>query len=281
MRQSRQAMQIKKRWGTGTPSVVGGLVIINILCFVAQTITSYANPEWVPDGLALSRGGLRSLHVWQLFSYMFLHANLLHLLVNMLTLFFAGREVELIIGPRHLLGIYFLGGLLGGLTQMLFTPALGALIGASAAVCAVLIAFTTILPEMELTTLLFFIVPLRLRAKYFALSIVAASVLCLAFGLFPGVGHFAHLGGCLVGWLYAHQLGYGKPWWIQRYVFEKRARAERLKRMPPGQFIDEEIDPILEKISREGIQSLSWNERKILEKGREKIAQKTALRHVN
>jgi membrane associated rhomboid family serine protease len=230
----RQSKPFRKTWGTAAPSVAVGLVIMNVLCFAAQTAIAHASPEWVEKWLALSSGGLRSLHLWQLFSYMFLHANLLHLFVNMLTLLFLGREMESIIGPRHLLGIYFLGGLLGGLAQMLFTPALGALIGASAGVCAVLIAFTTILPEMELTILLFFIVPLRLRAKYFALLIVAASVLCVVLGFFPGVGHLAHLGGCLVGWLYARQLGYGNRWRIQRNVFEKRAEAARFERDAAG-----------------------------------------------
>lgn len=272
----RQTHAFAKAWGSGRPSVLLALIFLNVACYLAQTTLEILNPGWVDHWLALSQAGVRSLHVWQLLSYMFLHANTMHLLVNMLMLYFAGREVEAIAGPRHLLGIYFAGGLIGGAAQILFAANAGPLVGASAGVCAVMIAFTTILPEIELTALIFFVLPVRLRAKFFGLGIVIVSLACVMFSIMPGVGHLAHLGGCLLGWLYAHQLGYGNPWRIQRYVFEKRQRAERFARMPPAQFIREEIDPILDKISREGIHSLTRSERQILEKGREKMAVKTA-----
>jgi hypothetical protein len=88
------------------------------------------------------------------------------------------------------------------------------------------------------------------------------------------VAHLAHLGGCLVGWIYARQLGFGNPWWFQRRIAERRQREERLERMAPDQYMTEEIDPILDKISREGIRSLTRGERRILERGRDKISQK-------
>ena len=84
----------------------------------------------------------------------------------------------------------------------------------------------------------------------------------------------AHLGGGLVGWVYVKQLGFGRTWRIQRYFFERRQREERLARMPSAQFIQEEIDPILDKICRDGLHSLTRAERKILERGREKIGEK-------
>src|SRR5207302_6182555 len=138
------------------------------------------------------------------------------------------------------------------------------------------IAFTTILPEMEITTLLFFIIPLRMKAKYLAAGIVLLSGIFAFSGVMTGIAHIAHLGGCLVGWIYVKQLGFGNPLRIQKYIFEKRQRAERLERMSPEQFISDEIDPILDKISRDGMHSLTRAERRILEKGREKIAQKTS-----
>ena len=94
------------------------------------------------------------------------------------------------------------------------------------------------------------------------------------FPLVPDIGHVAHLGGCLVGWIYARQLGFGNPWWIQRRIMERRQREERLERMSPDQYMVEEIDPILDKIARDGIRSLTRGERRILERGREKISQK-------
>jgi hypothetical protein len=92
------------------------------------------------------------------------------------------------------------------------------------------------------------------------------------------IGHVAHLGGCLVGWIYARALGYGNPFRLQEYFDRNRDLEDRVKRLSPEQFISEEIDPILDKIAREGIHSLTWSERRILEKGREKIARKTTPR---
>ncbi len=275
----RQLQPFQRHWGGRRPSLVTILVAVNVAVFVLQTLGNAFDRGQIEHWLALSSEGIRSGYAWQFLSYMFLHGDpavptsgTIHLVVNMLTLFFAGREVEAIVGPKHLLGIYFGGGLLGGVAQIALTHATTPLVGSSAGVCAVLLAFTTILPEIEITTLLFFIIPVRLKGKYLAFGFVAISLICVATGALSGIGHIAHLGGCLVGWLYVKQLGFGHPMRIQRYLFEKRERAARMERMSPEQFISEEIDPILDKISREGIHSLTRAERKILERGREKIA---------
>jgi hypothetical protein len=138
----------------------------------------------------------------------------------------------------------------------------------------VLIAFTTILPEFEVTLLVFFVIPVRLRAKYVGWLVAGGAAAMAIFRWMPDIAHVAHLGGCLVGWVYARQLGFGNPWWIQRRMMERRQREERLDRMSPDQYMTEEIDPILDKIAREGIRSLSRHERRILERGRDKISQK-------
>ncbi|MEA3188873.1 MAG: hypothetical protein QOD99_2703 [Chthoniobacter sp.] len=275
---SPRLQHFTRRWAAGRQSVVTLLIVANVACFLAQMLTDVLAPGVVQHWFALSGAGIRSGCVWQFATYMFLHGGPMHLLLNMLTLYFAGREVEAIAGPKHLLGVYLGGGLLGGLAHVIFSSAYAPVLGASAGVCAVLIGFTTILPEIEITTLLFFVIPIRLRAKYLAMGIVGFEALCAVTGSLPELGHVAHLGGSVFGWLYMKQLGFGNPLRIQKYVFEKRQRAERQDRMTPSQFINEEIDPILDKISREGIHSLSRSERKILEKGRAKIAQKTAGR---
>ena len=92
------------------------------------------------------------------------------------------------------------------------------------------------------------------------------------------IGPVAMLVGCAVGWLHARHSGFGNPLFFQRYLFEKRQRAARLERMTPDQFISAEIDPILEKISKEGMQSLTRSERKVLAQGREKILGKPVPR---
>jgi len=255
---------------------------------MAQQLINFSDPHWLERALGLSGDGIRHGFFWQFFTYTFLHGNFMHLFTNMLLLYFAGREVEALVGARHFLTIYFGGGFVGALAQLTMTslPPDAPLIGASGCVFAVLIAFTTILPELELTCLLFFVIPIRIRARNLALLMVGLS---LAFILVPylnhlgnnavdllsqgpvKIAHFAHLGGCLFGWLYVKQLGYGNPWRIQKYFLEKRQQEERRRHMTAEQFIVQEIDPILEKISRDGIQSLTRRERRILHMGREKI----------
>lgn len=123
---------------------------------------------------------------------------------------------------------------------------------------------------------LFFVLPLRLRAKYLSMALVGLSVACWLTLTAPIIGPAAMVAAALLGWVYVKQLGFGNPLAIQRYIFEKRQRAALLERMGPDQFISKEIDPILEKISQHGIHSLTRAERKILELGRGKIAAKTA-----
>jgi len=255
------------------------LIVCSVMAFIGQTFVEMAIPRFTEQWLSLSMEGIQRGYIWQFLSYLFIHGTpgapltgVIHLFVNMMTLYFVGREVEAIAGPKHLLGMYFLGGFVGGLGQILASPV--AVAGASAGVCAVLIAFTTILPEYEVTMLVFFVVPVRLRAKYVGWLVVGGAVVMWACHFMPDIAHVAHLGGCLVGWIYARQLGFGNPWWIQRRLMERRQREERLNRMSPDQYMTEEIDPILDKIARDGIRSLTRRERRILERGRDKISQK-------
>ncbi len=275
------------RWSEGRVPLVTVLIALNVAAFVLQILLDnflfprppFYRETFTMEFLGLSREGISKGYYWQFLTYMFLHGNLLHILANMLGLYFAGRQIEAILGPSHLLGIYLLGGLIGGSLELAFNS--GVLIGASAGVMAVVLAFTTILPELQITALIFFIIPISLRAKFLGWGLAGSSAAFLLlnfFGvpIFAAWGHAAHFGGCVIGWAYIKQLGYGNPLRVQRFVFERRQRDARHERMPPGQFISEEIDPILEKISREGIHSLTRREKKILERGRDKIAERTS-----
>ena len=153
-------------------------------------------------------------------------------------------------------------------------PATSVLLGASGGVAAVLVAYAAILPELELTSVMFFLLPVRLKAKHLAYGAFAIAVLGIVFDRTGAVAHSAYLGGCLGGWLYAHLLGFGRPSILQRALRQRRADAERHRMMSAEQFIAEEVDPILDKISREGIDSLTRSERRLLAKAREKIAEK-------
>jgi hypothetical protein len=151
------------------------------------------------------------------------------------------------------------------------------------------VAYTTILPELEVPFHLLFVLPMRLRAKHLAWALLAVCGVCWYFhtavrttaGIVQaavhttaGIGPAGMIAGAVFGWAYVKQLGYGNPLAIQRYIFDRRQRAARLARMSPEQFITVEIDPILEKIVQNGVSSLTRAERKILEQGRGKLSAK-------
>ena len=85
------------------------------------------------------------------------------------------------------------------------------------------------------------------------------------------VGHSAFVGGAIAGWFYAHLLGFGRTSLLQRILRQRRLEAARLQSMRADQFVAEEIDPLLEKISQRGLASLSRRERRLLEQAREKM----------
>ena len=226
---------------------------------------------------------------WTLFTYMFLHEGVMHILWNMVALYFFGRIFLDFYSVRHFVGTYILGGLFGGLAFILsynlfpyFEPYVGGsfLVGASASVLAIVVASAVRNPGYRINLLLFGSVKL----SSFAIVTVAISVLMLA-GNNAG-GNFAHLGGAVAGWLVAYMLNKGvditaivnKPidWFTM--LFKKRtprAKKAKFKYAAGGRAADyeynarkktteAEIDKILEKIKKSGYSSLSDDEKKRL-----------------
>jgi membrane associated rhomboid family serine protease len=262
------------------------LLIVNAIVFVGQTI------GWnFPNGLAveqmyfaLSLDGLKHFYFWQLLTFQFMHANWVHLLFNSLAIFFFGRPVEQAFGASRFLKIYFFSGVIGGLLQILFALLLpvfgGAVVGASAGAYGLVAAFALINWRERFTLFLYFI-PVTMRGRTLLWLSIALAILGL---LTPGNGiaNAAHLGGIVTGALYVRLL-------LQRNRFSNYesprefAPARALKKFwqsAPAQsnddlsaeeFLQREVDPILEKISAQGIQSLTKREREILEKARNKI----------
>ena len=292
MRPSRRQTPLFTRPMAGRPTATAVLVGFGVGAYVAQLTIIFmlgnqgeALPQgadtWLRGCLALDRASFLGGDYWKLFTFPFLHEinplhlNPLHLLINMVLLYFAGREVEPIVGAKSFLGIYGIGLLAGGLAHLAAPPTV-ALVGASAGVVAILVAFCTILPELAVEETLFSVVRVRLRARHLAVALVVVNVVLWYTDTLPQIGPVAMLAGCVAGWLFVKQLGFGNPLAIQRYLFEKRERAARLERMSPEQFMSREIDPILEKISREGLHRLTRAERKILAQGSDKVAARPA-----
>jgi hypothetical protein len=146
--------------------------------------------------------------------------------------------------------------------------------GFSAGAAAIIAAYATILPELEHRFAVLLPRPLRIRAKHVAVGLILACVALVVSKTWLEIGPAGILLGAGIGWWWARQLGFGNAFWFQRRRMEERQQALRRLRMSPDDFLTREIDPILEKISREGLGSLTRAERKILEEGRGKLADK-------
>lgn len=278
----RQLSSFSRVWAPGRSS--GVLVLFWTLIFwgSAQAVLWWgasANAHVGPslDMVRLNEAAIGNGEFWRFFTYQFLHANAWHFAVNLLVLWFAGREIEPIVGRHHFLSLCLVANLAGGAVSLLATPH-AVIVGFSAAAAAVIVAYATIMPELEQSLSLLFLFQLRLRAKTFAAGLMIFGIVCVAGQWFSEVGPAGILTGSIIGWAWARRLGFGNPMWFQRLAFERRQRDLRRERMTPEDFITSEIDPILDKISREGMHSLTRAERKILDQGREKIAARTAVK---
>jgi membrane associated rhomboid family serine protease len=248
--------------------------------------------------MALSVAGLKQGKIWQLLTFQFLHAVPWpwHVLFNCLGLYFFGRPIEEMLGGRKFLTLYFSAGVAGGLLHVLATTVLPRhfdiqVVGASAGVCGLVATFCALNPKQELTTFIYFF-PVNLQARFLLMFIGLLSL----FGTlipFDRVAHGAHLGGLLLGMGFVRWREGGLNRFLPRLQFKvkrqpapepvraggRQARAWKAEPTAPAEtapdlFISKEVDPILDKISEHGIQSLTDAERKILESARKRMGQK-------
>src|SRR3954470_11685874 len=161
----RKPTPITQRWTQRPRVVLLGLIGFNVAVFVVQLFLDAYQPGFVREYLALSGRGLRDAYGWLFITAAFLHAGPWHLLGNMLLLYLLGRDVESIVGRRQFLSLYLTGTLAGELGHLFLMPADSALLAASGGPAAVGAAYAAILPELELTSMIFF-VPIRLKAKH-------------------------------------------------------------------------------------------------------------------
>ena len=181
------------------------LIGINVAFFLAEEMYTHIFASSLFPYLALSREGLAGGDWWQLLSYAFLHGSPLHLLVNMVGLWFTGPLLEELLGGLCYLGLYVGGALAGGILQTLVSHG-SVLVGASGAVCALLVGFATLLPRLEITALIFFVIPVKMKASTLGWLVIVGSFLFWLFGIEREIGHMAHLGGGIAGfvicWIY-------------------------------------------------------------------------------
>ncbi|NLB59490.1 MAG: rhomboid family intramembrane serine protease [Lentisphaerae bacterium] len=263
-------------WERMLTPAVRNLLIINGVVFVLQLLLQSMAGAWFTLLFSLSWAGIRQFFLWQLVSYMFLHGGFMHLLLNMLGLFFFGPETERAIGTRRFSILYLGSGILGGLGWLLLTG-LGSqafCLGASGAVFGVLGAFAALFPERPITFLLFFIIPVTAKARTLAIGLGLFTLLAMI-GQPGNIAYAAHLAGGLAGYGYILLIFNRRraffSWRPRQWLHDLRWRWQRRKfkvisgtatRDPePAQ---EEVDAILAKISKWGLGQLTPREREIL-----------------
>jgi membrane associated rhomboid family serine protease len=175
------------------------LIAINVLVFIFTSFFGGENGTGVDNFLGLSWRGISNGNLWQVFTYQFVHAGSMHLLLNMVGLWFTGPVLERLMGVYRFVAFYLIAGAVGGLLHMLIPPG-GSLVGASGSICGLVAAFSALFPRMPITALLFFVIPVRMEARWLGFSVVMVSLFLLVTGLFGNIGNAAHLGGALAGY---------------------------------------------------------------------------------
>lgn len=278
------------------PSHAVILLVANVCAFILQLALQHYTDFRLGDYFALSPRGLARGYVWQLLTFQFMHGGWLHLLLNCWVIWAFGRELEEHLGRKAFWTLYLGSGVFGGLLQVAASVAFGGLfavsvVGASAGVFGLVAAYATIAPERPITLLLLLILPVTIKAKY----LVFASALIAVVGILipnDNIAHAAHLGGMAAGIFFVRK-GFPWDWNLPRLRLPKPSRRRPLVRvhaekpagwtrgptldaddLPAEEFLSKEVDPILDKISAQGIQSLTERERRILEKARSKMARR-------
>lgn len=251
---------------SGMPLSVRILLVLNVGFFLGDYLTqgAYLRPWLALDPLAVTR----EFQVWRLVSYMFLHdiGSVWHILFNMLMLWMFGPPVAREMGERSFFTLYLGAGIFAGLCSIAWYGSMGIptiIVGASGALFALLVAFARFFPDQQL--LMFFIFPVPVRYAVIIIGVIEI----LLVNSNDGVARVAHLGGALYAWVYLRWF-FGRggagftAQWKHRQVKKRWENAQR-----DGERLREameDIDPILQKIGREGMESLTRDERKKLER---------------
>ena len=266
-----QFRQVRRQQG-GSLSVTTWLIIICVGIFVIDPFINFKLREW----LYLSTDhAIWGVQYWRFIGFQFLHGSFQHLVFNMIGLYFFGPLVERYLGGKRYLAFYLLCGIFGAVLYLilnlagyvvgtdfpglLFNDTATPLVGASAGVFGILLAGAFLAPNV--TVLLFFIIPMRLSTLAYVL--VAIAVLTVLFGGEGSNkgGEAAHLGGAIAGWYFIRNphhlngffdfLGKADPT-SQHFALKQRRHSQN------------DVDKILDKIHRKGLQSLTPKEKRIL-----------------
>ena len=244
------------------------LVSVNFGIFLLQTVAR-------TEGLFFPLFGLvpkmvwSEFMIWQPFTYLFFHGGIWHVLINMFVLWMFGSELERIWGKGHFLKFYFVTGVGAGLVTMIFgLNSMTPIVGASGAVYGVLLAYGLTYPNR--TVYLYGIIPIK--SLWFVVGIGVIAFMS-SFDNVSQISHLTHLSGMMIGYLMLKRpVRFNDLWFtIRKRTLEYKIKHEE-KKVSQHQAIEREIDRILDKINREGFDSLTEEEHDRLYKGSQSLS---------
>jgi membrane associated rhomboid family serine protease len=243
-------------------SAVNKIIAANVIVFILQLILQKSSfMEWfiLHPKLVLTRG-----YVWQLFTYMFLHAGISHIGLNMLIFWMFGTQLEKVWGSTQFLKYYLVCGLGGALFSFIFAYH-ASVLGASAAVYGVLMAYAILFPYNQIYIM--GVIPIRARTLVIILAVME---FLSGIGRQDGIAHFAHLGGMATGLIYIHSDYRTTKFWRKiKGLFDSFPLKIKLDKEnnndEPKEFNQQKVDSILDKISEKGYGNLTETEKRILE----------------
>lgn len=267
-----------KRGFMRIPPVIRVIISVNVIVFLLMSLVGQSLGQGIVNLFGFDPNPFTALtQPWRIITYMFIHGGAFHLIFNMLWLWWMGQMVEETIGPRSFSVIYFGAGIGGALLQIAFTVLFetNIVIGASGAVLGVMVAFAYLFPTMPI--MLLFLPPIE--ARFIVAGLVALDVLLLGAG--DNVARLVHLGGAGSGYLLVkmHYEGYDLSALIRpiEQMFKgqgtkskkkKRQKNKDMYAVADVEIMEEkdadELDDILEKISKKGYDGLTKEEKQKL-----------------
>ena len=258
--------------------LISAMVAVFVLQFVFLRWFNLGSS--LENGLALTVSGVKAGKVWTLLTYSLLHstANLLHIVGNLLGVYFIGRVLEPMLGFRRFVWLFCAtiatGAALWLATHWEMTG--GSAIGASSGILGLFVVFACFYPNQPISFLLFFVLPVTLKPKYVALGLLVVELLGFAFyevmgaasPFGSGIAYSAHLGGMLAGWIYfryVHEASWRLPKSRSNIELPGWLKKRPKAIAPPPVQIDvtrkedlrAEVDRILDKINSDGFGALT------------------------
>jgi membrane associated rhomboid family serine protease len=267
--------------GPMTP-VVKKLMIVNGIIFLCQQVIGIFYPGYIEHLFGLNHVGfIQEFKLWQILTYMFLHGGWFHIIFNLLGLWMFAGELEQNWGGALFLRYYLITGIGAGFFIALMNYIIYAqnginpvTIGASGAIYGILLAYGVTWPNRKV--LLYFVVPIKIKYLVILFGLIEfLGMLSTASGVGGNVSHIGHLGGLITGLLYfflrirrstkgQSEEKTSSNNYISRIL--KKIRIKRKKKVIDARIQSKKIiDELLEKIARQGMSSLTTQEKKDLE----------------